>query len=132
VFSVRLLLDTHVLLWWLGDSRRLPAAWRRAIADADTQVLVSAATIWEIAIKRGLGKVRIDLPAEVSLAGLPRACGFEDLVVKAEHAAAVQDLPPHHADPFDRLLIAQARYEGLTFVTADQAASRYDVARLPA
>jgi PIN domain nuclease of toxin-antitoxin system len=128
---VRLLLDTHALLWWLADSRRLPATWRRAIADADTQVLVSAATVWEIAIKRGLGKVRIDLPKDVSLAGLAQACGFEDLVVKPEHAAAVQDLPLHHADPFDRLLIAQARCEGLTFVTADQSLFSYDVPRLP-
>jgi PIN domain nuclease of toxin-antitoxin system len=125
-----LLLDTHAFLWWLGDSRNLPAAWRRAISEPSAQVFVSAASLWEIAVKRDLGKLRLALPASLTLETLPPACGFTDLAIEGKHAAAVAGLPRHHADPFDRILIAQARVEGLTLVTADRVMDRYDVERL--
>jgi PIN domain nuclease of toxin-antitoxin system len=124
---MQLLLDTHALLWWLTDSPRLRAAWRRAIGDSQTRVLVSAASIWEIAIKSAMGRLGLDLPQDVALENFAALCGFEDLPVSARHAAAVLELPPHHADPFDRILVAQARLERLTLVTADKAMRAYEV-----
>ena len=108
---MRLLLDTHVLLWWLADDRRLKALERRAIADRDALVYVSAVTVWEIAIKRNLG--RLDLDVEL----------LEQELLSA--------LPHHHEDPFDRMLVAQAQTEGLTLVSHDKAFKDYDVALLP-
>ncbi len=118
-----LLLDTHVLLWVLMDDARLPAAARTAIEDGRTRVLVSAVSPWEITIKAGLGKLRApdDLLRQIA------ALRFEELDVTFAHALAVADLPDHHADPFDRLLIAQARTERLTLVTSDPAIRLYDV-----
>lgn len=124
---MQLLLDTHALLWWLTDSPRLRAGWRRAIGDSQTRVVVSAASIWEIAIKSAMGRLDLDLPRDVVLADFATVCGFEDLPVSARHAAAVMELPPHHADPFDRILVAQAKSERLTLVTADKAMRAYHV-----
>lgn len=124
---MQLLLDTHALLWWLSDNRRLTSSWRKTIEDAETRVVVSAASIWEIAIKASSGRLSLDLPPDVPLEGFAAACGFEDLPILARHAAAVLALPPHHADPFDRLLIAQAKVEKLTLVSADRAFRAYDV-----
>lgn len=125
--SVQVLLDTHALLWWLTDSPKLKATWRRVLSDSQTRVLVSAASIWEIAIKSSMGRLELDLPRGVAISDLAAQCGFEDLPVTARHAAAVLSLPPHHADPFDRMLVAQARLERLTLVTADKALHAYDV-----
>jgi PIN domain nuclease of toxin-antitoxin system len=111
---VRVLLDTHLLLWALGAPARLPPASRRVIRDAD--VYVSAASIWEISIKAALGKLRAD-PGEV-LAALEPA-GFLSLPISAEHAARVASLPPIHRDPFDRLLVAQALVEPMRLLTDD-------------
>lgn len=127
---MQLLLDTHALLWWLADSPRMKAAWRNAISDAQSRVVVSAASIWEIAIKASMGRLWLDLPENLALEGLASACGFEDLPVRAQHAAAVARLPKHHADPFDRVLIAQAQLEQLTLVSVDQAMAAYEVALL--
>lgn len=127
----QLLLDTHVLLWWLADSKRLKAAWRKTIAKPDNRVLVSAASIWEVAIKSSIGKLHLDLPEHLPLQDLADACGFEDLSISARHAAAVNDLPSLHADPFDRMLIAQARVEALTIVSADDQVRQYDIDFLP-
>ena len=124
---MQVLLDTHALLWWLTDSPRLKPTWRRTLGDAQTRVVVSAASIWEVAIKRAMRRLQIDLPEGLALHELAEACGFEDLPVTARHAAATQDLPQHHADPFDRILIAQARLERLTLVSADPAMRAYDV-----
>ena len=120
---MRLLLDTHVLLWWLADDRRLSAEHRVLIADASNVVLVSAMTIAEIAIKTSLGKLEApdDLPDHIE------AQGFGWLPVGAEHAWRVRDLPPHHRDPFDRMLIAQAIAEQLTVLTADPHFAAYGV-----
>ena len=118
----RLLLDTHVFLWWRSDSRKLLAAARRAIAVADV-VFVSAATAWEAAIKISLGRLRVPDTIEAGVVG----SGFEKLPISFPHAEAAARLPPHHADPFDRMLVAQAQIEGLTLVTHDRRLGRYEV-----
>lgn len=125
---MRLLLDTHVLLWALLDSERLHPQSRAAIVDGRNEVLVSTASAWEITIKRGLGKLDAphDLPEQL------RNARFEVLPVGLAHALAVGELPDHHRDLFDRLLVAQARVEELTLVTADPALRAYDVPTLPA
>ena len=117
---MRVLVDTHLLLWALGAPARLPAAARRVIRDAD--VYVSAASIWEISIKVALGKLRAD-PHEV-LAALEPA-GFLSLSISAEHAARVASLPPIHRDPFDRLLVAQALVEPMRLLTDDTVLGGY-------
>ena len=120
---MNLLLDTHILLWWLDGSPRLPDRAEKAIADVDNLVAVSAVTIWEIRIKEALGKLRI----APDFYGVIQQQGFELLAVSADHAYAVGDLPMIHRDPFDRMLIAQARMEGLAVVTRDAVFRRYDV-----
>jgi len=124
---MRLLLDTHVFLWVVAGSPRLKPAARRLIESAD-ETWVSAASLWEIAIKVRLGKLRAD-PLE--LAGAIEASGFTELPVRAMHAAGVATLAPHHNDPFDRLLIAQAIAEPLRLLTADAALSAYTDLVLP-
>ena len=118
---MRLLLDTQVFLWFLADDRRLSKVFRSAIGALDNAVLVSAASIWEIAIKSTLGRVDLAARDAARLAALIDASGFDELPITARHAAAVRDLPSHHRDPFDRLLVAQARLETLTLVTVDRA-----------
>jgi len=122
---VRLLLDTHVFLWWLRDDRRLGRRARGSIGDPAAVVLVSAASIWEIAIKAAVGKLAWRESPSTTLATCVADCGFAELPVTAAHAAAVRDLPRHHADPFDRLLLAQAANEGLQLVSADDGFRRY-------
>jgi PIN domain nuclease of toxin-antitoxin system len=123
---VRLLLDTHLLLWALGAPSRLPAALRQDLDRAE--VYVSAASIWEIAIKSALRKLDAD-PLEVLDAAV--ATGFSPLDVTARHAALVSTLAPHHRDPFDRLLVAQASSEPLILITNDRALAPYgDFVRL--
>lgn len=118
----RLLVDSHALLWFVaGDRRRISVALRRRIEAAE--VVVSVASLWEIAIKSALGK--LDAPDDLP-AGL-RGLGFELLTVTEEHAWRVGSLPHHHRDPFDRLLIAQAQLERLPIVTADDVFDDYDV-----
>jgi PIN domain nuclease of toxin-antitoxin system len=117
---LRLLLDTHLLLWALGAPARIPPAARKLIATSD--VHVSAASIWEISIKAALGKLTAD-PREV-LAALEPA-GFLSLPITSEHAAHVAGLPPIHRDPFDRLLIAQAQTEPMRLVTNDSMLAAY-------
>lgn len=123
-----LLLDTHALLWALTDDPTLVSPARAAIEDGRNRVLVSAVSAWEITIKSALGRLRApdDLAAQLKRARL------ESLDITVAHALAVGDLPNHHADPFDRMLIAQARSEGLTLVTRDARIRRYDVAVMPA
>jgi PIN domain nuclease of toxin-antitoxin system len=124
---VRLLLDTHVVLWWLSDDSLLPESAATAIANAGTEVLVSAATAWEIAIKKASGR----LEAPDDLVEALEANDFRTVDITARHAELAGSLPPHHLDPFDRMLVAQARAEGLTLVTVDRRMSRYDVSVLP-
>lgn len=122
---MRLLLDTHIVLWAMADDARLPAALRDAIAQAEA-LFISAATVWEVAIKSGLGK--LDVPPDLFDRAL--AAGAQPLPITWTHARAVAGLPPHHADPFDRLLIAQARTDGLALVSVDRQFRAYDVALL--
>jgi PIN domain nuclease of toxin-antitoxin system len=120
---MKLLLDTHVLLWWLAGSKQLSPRARALIVEPENVVFVSAATIWELRIKAALGKV--SLPANFSQ--VLDAESFETLAITASHAHAVGDLPMHHRDPFDRLLVAQASLEGLSLMTHDDQLKRYDV-----
>ena len=117
---MRVLLDTHLLLWALADPARLPPATRPLIENAD--VYVSAASIWEISIKAALGKLSAD-PREVVAALEP--AGFLQLPISVEHAARVASLPPVHRDPFDRLLVAQALVEPMRLLTTDAALAGY-------
>jgi PIN domain nuclease of toxin-antitoxin system len=120
-----LLLDTHAFLWWATNDDRLSPVAREVIAEG--RVLLSVATPWEMTIKHALGRLELrDAPRTLVYAQVARH-GFETLGVSLEHVLGVADLPPHHDDPFDRLLIAQARVERLTIVTVDAAFSSYDV-----
>jgi PIN domain nuclease of toxin-antitoxin system len=118
---MRLLLDTHIFLWAAAGSRLLKPATRRILESAD-EVYVSAASIWEVAIKARLGKIKAD-PA--ALAAAIDASGFFELPINSSHAAGVGRLELHHSDPFDRLLIAQALAEPLKLLTADATLARY-------
>jgi PIN domain nuclease of toxin-antitoxin system len=117
---LRLLLDTHLLLWALAEPRKIPRDARAMIERSE--VFVSPASIWEISIKAATGKLKAK-PADVLRAVEP--AGFAWLVIQAEHAARVFDLGPHHLDPFDRLLIAQAELEHLVLLTNDEALAAY-------
>jgi PIN domain nuclease of toxin-antitoxin system len=125
---VRLLLDTHTLLWRIDDPTQLAEEARLAIANGRNSVFMSPISILEIVIKQATGKLRV--PA--TLLTILEACRFAELALSIAHAAEVQELPPIHKDPFDRTLIAQARVEGLTLVSRDAQLSRYDVALLTA
>lgn len=126
---MRLLLDTHVFLWWCADDPRLGDVERRAIRDGVNDVFLSAASVWEMAIKQSLGRLEVPEPASATVAAL----GIGRLPVEFEHAEATVGLPALHRDPFDRLLVAQARIEGLTLVTRDPQVRSYPgVAFLPA
>lgn len=119
----RLLLDTHTLLWWLTDDPALSTRARDEISDPAHEPLVSTATVWEIAIQQSLGKITApdDLPDRIA------QDGFGWLPVSAAHAWQVRELPLHHRDPFDRLLVAQAAVEGIPLITKDPRLSAYDI-----
>ena len=121
---MKLLLDTHVLLWAAGEPARLSASARRLINDADNEPLFSVASLWEIAIKRGLGRRDFQVDARLLRRGLLDN-GYSELPIMSEHVAAVEDLPAIHKDPFDRLLVAQATVEGITLLTLDLVVARY-------
>jgi len=123
---MKLLLDTHVLLWWLDDNRALAQGTKDRIADGANQVLVSAASVWEIIIKRSINKLVI--PNDFFEMLDP----FQRLAITHKHALAVGALPAYHKDPFDRLFIAQCIVEGLILVTSDSNIKRYDVPVLDA
>jgi PIN domain nuclease of toxin-antitoxin system len=120
---LRLLLDTHAALWWLSGDERFGAEAEQQISDTTNQVLLSAAVVWEVAIKRSLGK--LDAPGDFAptLVG----AGAQPLPVSLDHAAAVEQLPWHHRDPFDRLLVAQATVERAALVSADEALTAYGI-----
>ena len=120
---MQLLLNTHALLWWLNDDRKLGSSARAAITDASNVVFVSAASSWEIEVKRGRGKLAFD----GDVADAIERCGFLELSIAVSHTKVAAGLPHHHGDPFDRLLVAQARSEGLWLVTGDAAIRQYDV-----
>jgi PIN domain nuclease of toxin-antitoxin system len=125
---VRLLVDTHVLIWALAEPERLGDAACDALRDGRNEVLVSAASVWEIAIKQAAGK----LVAPDDLLDVTAAAGFGSLPITARHAILAGSLPDHRRDPFDRMLIAQARVESLTVVTRDERFARYGIEVLAA
>jgi PIN domain nuclease of toxin-antitoxin system len=124
---VRLLLDTRVWLWMLGEPERLSRRARTLILDDDNELLLSAVSAWEIAIKQRLGKLHLDGPADEWVPARMERTRVTPLPVLHHHALRVATLPLHHRDPFDRLLIAQAELEELPIITADGAFARYDV-----
>jgi PIN domain nuclease of toxin-antitoxin system len=126
---VKLLLDSHAFLWWLAEDPGLAGEAMLAMADPSSIVHVSAASVWELAIKAALGKLDLD---DADLVEEIAANDFVELPITARHALAAAALPRHHDDPFDRMLIAQARIEGLTIVTRDAAFRAYGLAILPA
>lgn len=125
---MRLLLDTHIALWAIADDPKLPAKARALIADAENTVAVSAASVWEIAIKHSLARANSMPLSGTQALKYFRAAGYDLLPVTAAHAAAVENLKPHHADPFDRILVAQALSEPLTLLTHDKQMAGYDKA----
>ncbi|MFP3943258.1 MAG: type II toxin-antitoxin system VapC family toxin [Alphaproteobacteria bacterium] len=120
---MRVLLDTHVMIWWLEGHSRLPVHVRDIVNDRNNEIHFSIASVWEIAIKTSLGKLHTpgDLPEQMA------ANEIRPLPISMDHARQTTTLPFHHRDPFDRMLIAQARTEGLTLITADARISDYDV-----
>ena len=121
---MKLLLDTHVLLWAAGVPERLSSDVRALLESNDTNPVFSAASLWEVAIKSGLGRADFNVDPRLLRRGLLEN-GYVELPVTGAHAVAVDLLPPIHNDPFDRLLVAQAQVEGLTLLTADEVVARY-------
>ncbi|MHB8987307.1 MAG: type II toxin-antitoxin system VapC family toxin [Desulfobulbia bacterium] len=121
---MKLLLDTHLLLWAAGSPARLSETARLLLEDQQNQLLFSAASLWEIVIKRGLGRSDFQVDARVLRRGLLDN-GYEELAITSEHAVAIDSLPFIHKDPFDRLLVAQATVEGIILLTADALVAQY-------
>ena len=124
---MRLLLDTHVFLWWIGDDPRVSLRAHKAIAMAENEVFLSVASAWEIAVKTRLGKLALPADVESFLPDQIQRNGISILPIGLAHALRLSLLPLHHRDPFDRMLVAQAQVDNLTLVTADASLRRYDV-----
>jgi len=118
---VRYLIDTHVLIWWLEDSPRLPDRFRALVSNASNQIYVSNATAWEIEIKRSIGKL------DISEDYIDAMGDFAWLPVELDHIKALRELPPIHRDPFDRMLVAQSKVEGMPILSVDDQVIRYGV-----
>lgn len=124
---MKLLLDTHALLWWLADDARLGPKARNHIEDSGNAILVSQVSLWEIAIKVGIGRLRLDIPAALTAI---RERGLDELGLKPPHLTTLAALQRHHRDPFDHMLIAQAIVEGATLMSEDRRMEDYPVAVL--
>ncbi len=129
---MRILLDTHSWLWMTSAPEKLSSAARALMEKADHELYLSAASAWEIAIKSGLGRLRLPEPPERYIPSRLLLTGVHALPIDCGHAARVASLPPHHKDPFDRLLIAQAQLDNLAILTADQEFNAYDVRTIAA
>ena len=127
---MRVLVDTHVFLWWVEGDRALPPKARAALTDPGNECLVSLVSAWELAIKAGLGKLRLALPVERYVVEHIAANGFRLLNIQMAHVGRIETLARHHGDPFDRLLVAQALVEKLPIVTADPIFRKYGVKRI--
>ena len=121
---MKLLLDTHLLLWASGQPEELSAAARSLLENPAHELLFSAASIWEVALKRGLGRGDFSVDPRLLRRGLMDN-GYRELPITSEHAVMIESLPPIHKDPFDRILVAQAISEGITLLTADSTVARY-------
>ncbi|MEO7622832.1 MAG: type II toxin-antitoxin system VapC family toxin [Gallionella sp.] len=121
---MNLLLDTHLLLWAASEPKRIPAKVRTLLLNPGNQLIFSAASLWEISIKRSLKRADFNVDPR-RLWRMLQASGYRELNVTAEHTIAVNDLPPLHKDPFDRILVAQARVEGLLLLTSDKVVAKY-------
>ena len=121
---MKLLLDTHLLLWAAGSPGRLPLAARLLLEETQNELLFSAASLWEIAIKNALGRADFQVDARVLRRGLLDN-GYQELAITSEHAVSIASLPPIHKDPFDRILVAQATVEGIVLLTMDAMVAQY-------
>jgi PIN domain nuclease of toxin-antitoxin system len=121
---MKLLLDTHLMLWAAGNPDRLPAAARRLLDDPQNEPIFSSASLWEVAIKHGLGRGDFRVDARLLRRGLLDN-GYDELPIASEHAVALDSLPPIHKDPFDRILVAQSMVEGIILLTADPLVAQY-------
>jgi PIN domain nuclease of toxin-antitoxin system len=121
---MKLLLDTHLLLWAAGEPNRLSAKARSLIDSADNELLFSAASLWEVVIKRGLGRDDFQVDTRLLRRGLLDN-GYGELPIVSDHVVAIESLPPIHKDPFDRVLVAQAIIEGITLLTTDSLVAQY-------
>jgi len=121
---MKLLLDTHILLWAAGQPDRLPSKARKLLHDPRNEPIFSSASLWEIAIKSGLGRDDFQVDARLLRRGLLDN-GYSELPITSEHAVAIDGLPPIHKDPFDRLLVAQSMVEGITLLTSDPLVAQY-------
>ena len=119
---MRVLLDTQIVLWWMTDDKRLSQQAEKIIAEPDNEIFVSAASIWEVAIKTALGRIKGNVEAIVAAI---HPSGFAELPITGQHAAQVSKLPLHHRDPFDRMLIAQSLLEPMRFMTHDRMLTKY-------
>ncbi len=121
---MKLLLDTHLLLWAAGQPDRLPTQAKTLVESTDNQLYFSAASIWEVVIKNGVGREDFKIDARVLRRGLLDN-GYGELAIGSEHVVVIDNLPPLHKDPFDRVLVAQAQVEGITLLTADAVVASY-------
>jgi len=121
---MKLLLDTHILLWAAGDPKKLPVKIRKLIEDEENTLFFSAASLWEIVIKNGLGRSDFQIEPRMFRASLIDN-GYLEVLITSEHVLFVHDLPPFHKDPFDRILVAQSSIEGMALLTVDQAVIDY-------
>jgi PIN domain nuclease of toxin-antitoxin system len=121
---MKFLLDTHFLLWAAGEPQRLSTVARKLLKNPGSELLFSAANLWEVAIKRGLGRADFQADPRLLRRGLLDN-GYTELPILSEHVVAIDSLPPIHKDPFDRLLVAQATVEGITLLTMDSAVAKY-------
>ncbi len=121
---MKLLLDTHLLLWAAGEPNRLSRKARTLIGNPENELLFSAASLWEVAIKRGLGRSDFQVDARLLRRGLLDN-GYSELPIVSDHVVATESLPPIHKDPFDRVLVAQATVEGITLLTTDSLVAQY-------
>jgi len=121
---MKLLLDTHLLLWAAGQPDRLPATAGSLIDNPENELLFSAASLWEVVIKRGLGRDDFQVDARLLRRGLLDN-GYSELPIASDHVVAIESLPPIHKDPFDRILVAQATVEGITLLTTDSLVAQY-------
>ena len=121
---MKLLLDTHLLLWAAGEPKRLPKNIRTLLENMDNELLFSVASLWEVAIKSGLGRKDFRVEARLLRRGLLDN-GYSELPIVSDHVVAIDSLPPIHKDPFDRILVAQAAVEGITLLTNDPVVAQY-------